>query len=152
MVDWPLSATHLYDVILISIAMFPHWLCFIGYQKKKNLTCGGYDGPRAFYKKKDDLLTQIEKTPEPPPPSWRSGIRCPVRTGPGRSSLWLMGTGEGIFFTPSLKFAPTGSRTQTWGVPPEFPNQRVLFTLLVIKWSYLIAGSYLYWDVFWTIP
>ena len=98
MVDWPLSATHLYDVILISIVMFPHWLCFIGYKKK--LDRQGVWRPQAFYKKKDDLLTQIEKTPEPPPPSWRSGIRCPVRTGPGHSALWLMGTGEVFFFYP----------------------------------------------------
>jgi len=71
-----------------------------------------------FSVKKKDLLTQIEKTPEPPPPSWRRRCRHPVRTGPGPSTaLWHMGTGEGIFLTSAWNPLPRGVEPRTWGVP-----------------------------------
>jgi hypothetical protein len=61
--------------------------------------------PNSHSHKKDDLLTQIEKTrPRTPAPILEF---VALRTGPGRSTLLLMGTSEGIFFTPNLKFAPT---------------------------------------------
>jgi len=51
-----------------------------GIQKKKNSTCGGYDGPRAFAKR--GPLTQLEKTPGTLTPPYTEGAG-----GPGPLSI-----------------------------------------------------------------
>jgi len=63
-----------------------------GIQKKKNSTCGGYDGPRAFAKR--GPLTQLEKTPGTLTPPLHRGGR---RAGTTFHMLWRVGK-RGDFF------------------------------------------------------
>jgi len=49
-------------------------MCFL------NSTCGGYDSPRAFAKRRP--LTQVEKTPQPLPQGCRNLYHCPCESGP----------------------------------------------------------------------
>jgi len=81
---------------------------------KKTSTYGRYDVPLAFSKRKESL--SHPNTVESVAP-WKF-----VKIGPGCALHWLMGTDEGIFFIPSLKFATTRSRTSDLRVLPEFPN------------------------------
>ena len=60
--------------------------------KKKNSTCGGYDGPRAFAKR--GPLTQLEKTPGTLTPPLHRGGR---RAGTTFHMLWRVGK-QGDFF------------------------------------------------------
>jgi len=60
--------------------------------QKKNSTCGGYDGPRAFAKR--GPLTQLEKTPGTLTPPLHRGGR---RAGTTFHMLWHVGK-RGDFF------------------------------------------------------
>jgi len=60
--------------------------------QKKNSTCGGYDGPRAFAKR--GPLTQLEKTPGTLTPPLHRGGR---RAGTTFHMLWRVGK-RGEFF------------------------------------------------------
>jgi len=88
---------------------------------RKNSTCMGQAAPRALHVRRG-LLTQAEKIGEPlplpihRPPDTRAVSR--VRTGRPIGPLAmcrLRGQARGFFFTPSLKFAPTGIQTQDLG-------------------------------------
>ena len=74
-----------------------------------------------FSVKKKDLLTQIEKTPEPiltqevPSP-------CENRAGAFHCAL-AHGDGRGDFFNLSLKSTPTGGRTQDLRSAAGSPNR-----------------------------
>ena len=92
----------------------------LSYIFKKNSTCERQAAPRALYERRS-LLTQAEKIPEPLPPPIHQppDTRAVARVRMGRQSgrLPCVGCGgrRGDFFTPILKFAPTGSRTQDLG-------------------------------------
>ena len=77
--------------------------------KKKTRPAGGRN-PRALYKRRP--LTQAEKTPEPLPHPYMGGAVTLVSAGRYLPFVLWHGGMRGDFFNPSLKFAPTRSRTQ----------------------------------------
>ena len=68
-------------------------------ESKKNWTCEGMTTPR-HYIKKEDLLTQAQKTLEPLAHPY-TATPSPCETGPVLRPVLWHGIDEGIFLTPA---------------------------------------------------
>ena len=108
--------------------------------KKKTRPVGGYDGPRVFLLRRRSSHTDRENPRTPVhiltqrypwpvrrrlPDLGRAALKAHTHGSTGRTRPWArpllrFGTcdGRGDFFNLSLKFAPTGSRTQDLRMPP----------------------------------
>ena len=90
--------------------------------EKKTRPAGGYDGPRVFHEEEGSSHTDREN-PEPRPILTQEvPSPCENRAGAFHCTL-AHGDGQGDFFNLSLKFAPTGSRTQDLRSAAGSPNR-----------------------------
>ena len=88
---------------------------------KKNWTCEGMTTPRHCIKKK--TFSRRPRKPPNPCPTLTQRHRRLVRTGRSLDLCFGVWDRRGDFFNASLKFAPTGSRTQDLRSATGTPNR-----------------------------